>query len=186
MPRHENICGSGGIAPAFLTSVLDEGEWSASPQQGKSPLYPLDKRLGGLQSQSGPWGVQASLAPACNLTSGCPAPSSLPYRLSCPFSYCNITYQTYLWRFNINRPGCRLRIRHLSRPFWTQKFKNIIFFPLLFLYDVDLGSPVDPNFRSSPKRTVSSNIVTYTKSILCRSNDIEGYDEFYLALIGLL
>jgi hypothetical protein len=29
-PRHENICGIGGIAPSFLTSALDGDEWSAS------------------------------------------------------------------------------------------------------------------------------------------------------------
>jgi hypothetical protein len=27
---HEDICGTGGIAPPFLTSALDGGEWSAS------------------------------------------------------------------------------------------------------------------------------------------------------------
>jgi hypothetical protein len=29
-PRHEDVCGSEGIAPSFLTSALDGGEWSAS------------------------------------------------------------------------------------------------------------------------------------------------------------
>jgi len=43
---------------AFLTSALDGGEWSASrpsgfTPQGSSPCYPVDRRLGGLQSQSG-------------------------------------------------------------------------------------------------------------------------------------
>jgi len=57
-PRHEGEVGSGGIAPRILTSALDGGEWSASlPSrfypQGKSPWYPLDRRLGGLQSRSG-------------------------------------------------------------------------------------------------------------------------------------
>jgi hypothetical protein len=28
--RHEDVWGSGGIAPSFLTSALDGGEWSAS------------------------------------------------------------------------------------------------------------------------------------------------------------
>jgi hypothetical protein len=28
--RHENIGGSGGIAPSFLASALQRGEWSAS------------------------------------------------------------------------------------------------------------------------------------------------------------
>jgi hypothetical protein len=41
-----------------LTSALDGGEWSTSHfrllyPQGKSSQYPLDRRLGGPQSQSG-------------------------------------------------------------------------------------------------------------------------------------
>jgi hypothetical protein len=40
-----------------LTSALDGGEWSASRSgrftQGKSPRYPLDRRLGGPHSRSG-------------------------------------------------------------------------------------------------------------------------------------
>jgi hypothetical protein len=44
---HENIWGNGGIAPLFLTSALDEGEWSASLLGRFTPRYPLDKRLGG-------------------------------------------------------------------------------------------------------------------------------------------
>jgi hypothetical protein len=41
----------------ILTSALDEGEWSASHPRplylGNHPWYPLDRRLGGPQSQSG-------------------------------------------------------------------------------------------------------------------------------------
>jgi hypothetical protein len=33
----------------FFTSALDGGEWSASRPRGKSPRYPSDRRLGGLQ-----------------------------------------------------------------------------------------------------------------------------------------
>jgi hypothetical protein len=44
-------CGSGGIAPPFLTSALGGGEWSASrpgpAPRGKSPRYPFDRRLVG-------------------------------------------------------------------------------------------------------------------------------------------
>jgi hypothetical protein len=29
-PRHENVWGSGGTAPSFLTSALDGGAWSAN------------------------------------------------------------------------------------------------------------------------------------------------------------
>jgi hypothetical protein len=48
---------SGGIAPRILALALYGGEWSASrpgcftPRE--SPWYPLDRRLGGLQSRSG-------------------------------------------------------------------------------------------------------------------------------------
>jgi hypothetical protein len=56
---------------AFLTSALDGGEWSASrpgrfTPQGKSPRYPLDRRLGGPQILSVlinelPWGLASKL-----------------------------------------------------------------------------------------------------------------------------
>jgi len=57
-PRHEDVLGSGGALHAFLTSALDGGERSASrpgrftPRE-RAPLYPLDRKLGGLQSSSG-------------------------------------------------------------------------------------------------------------------------------------
>jgi hypothetical protein len=37
---HEGVWGSGGISPAFLTSPLDGGEWSAS-LPGKEPTVPI-------------------------------------------------------------------------------------------------------------------------------------------------
>jgi hypothetical protein len=62
---------SGGIAPIFLTSALDAGEWSATRRcsftpQGRSPQYPLDRRLGGPRSRSGRRGEEKNLAPAGN------------------------------------------------------------------------------------------------------------------------
>jgi hypothetical protein len=33
-PRHEDVWGTGSIAPQFLISVLDGGEWSASRPGG--------------------------------------------------------------------------------------------------------------------------------------------------------
>jgi hypothetical protein len=44
------------MAPPFLTSARNGGEWSASRAallRGKSPLYPLDRRLDGPQNLSG-------------------------------------------------------------------------------------------------------------------------------------
>jgi hypothetical protein len=48
---------------AFLTSALDGGVWKASHPShftpgGKSPWYPLDRRLGGLQNWSGHGGKE--------------------------------------------------------------------------------------------------------------------------------
>jgi hypothetical protein len=47
----------------FLTSALDGGRWSAScsgrfTYRGKSPRYPLDRRLGGPQNRSGHGGEE--------------------------------------------------------------------------------------------------------------------------------
>jgi hypothetical protein len=47
--------GSGGIAPSFISLVLDGGDWSASCPihfipWGKNLQYPLDRRLGRSQS----------------------------------------------------------------------------------------------------------------------------------------
>jgi hypothetical protein len=46
---HEDVWGSGGTAPPFLTSAVDGGERSASCPGCR---YTLDRRLGGLQSPS--------------------------------------------------------------------------------------------------------------------------------------
>jgi len=53
---------------AFLTLVLDGGDWSASRlrplyPQGKSPWYPLDRRLGGTRSRSGRGGEETNSQP---------------------------------------------------------------------------------------------------------------------------
>jgi hypothetical protein len=72
----------------FLTSALVGGEWSASrPCRGKSPWYPLGRRLGGPQSRPGRYGEKKSLVPTGTRTQihrSC-RPMSL-YRLSCPCS----------------------------------------------------------------------------------------------------
>jgi hypothetical protein len=71
--RHEDVWGSGDIAPSFLTSAPDGGEWSASclcrftpppPGGGESPRYPFYRRLGGPQRRSGRCGEEKNLAPA--------------------------------------------------------------------------------------------------------------------------
>jgi hypothetical protein len=76
--------GSGGIAPPFLESALDGGEWSASRPYRFTPFetapqYPLYRRLFGPQSRSGRYGEDKNLSslpgleprllglPACSL-----------------------------------------------------------------------------------------------------------------------
>jgi hypothetical protein len=67
---HEYIWKSGGIAPTFLTSVLDVGGWLTSGPavltQRKSP--PVHRRLGGPQCLSALYGQEKNFAPAWNQT----------------------------------------------------------------------------------------------------------------------
>jgi hypothetical protein len=61
--HHEDIWGSEGIAPAFLTSVLVGGEWAASLYpRGRIRRDPLARRLGEPQILSGRCGVEKNLA----------------------------------------------------------------------------------------------------------------------------
>jgi hypothetical protein len=60
-------CGSGRIAPVFLTVAVDGGDWSATrlcrfTPRGKSPQSPLDRSLGEPQSRSGRCGEEKDLA----------------------------------------------------------------------------------------------------------------------------
>jgi hypothetical protein len=62
-PPHEDVRRSGGLAPLFVTSALDGGEWSTLrlgrfTPGGQSPRYPFVRRLDGPQSQSGCCGVE--------------------------------------------------------------------------------------------------------------------------------
>jgi hypothetical protein len=55
--HHDDVWGSEGQLQAFLTLVLDGDDWLAlHPSHftagGKIPWYPLERRLGGPQSQS--------------------------------------------------------------------------------------------------------------------------------------
>jgi hypothetical protein len=64
--------GGGCIAPPFLTSALDEGEWSASRPCRFTPLerlpVSLGRRLDGPQNWSGRYGEAKNLAPGGNRT----------------------------------------------------------------------------------------------------------------------
>jgi hypothetical protein len=67
--RHEDVLREWRYSSTHsLTSVLDGGEWSASRPgplypQGKSPWYPLDRRLGGIQNRSGHGGEEKNSQP---------------------------------------------------------------------------------------------------------------------------
>jgi hypothetical protein len=62
--------GSGVKAASFLTSAFDGGEWSVSSRApftpGKNPRHPVDKRLGGSQSQSWRRSEEKILYPVAN------------------------------------------------------------------------------------------------------------------------
>jgi hypothetical protein len=100
--------GSGGTAP-FIHSFFDlgtRGRWvvSFTPRplysQGKSPFYPLDRRLGGPQSRSGRGGEEKNSQPLPGLERpdnpdrsptlhhwATPAPHFLPRRSKCSPQY---------------------------------------------------------------------------------------------------
>jgi hypothetical protein len=67
-PRHEGLLGIGGVAPRIL-NLGTTWRWliSFTPRplypQGKSPWYPLDRRLGGPQSRSGRGGEEKNSQP---------------------------------------------------------------------------------------------------------------------------
>jgi hypothetical protein len=92
-PHRENILGSGGIAPPFLISAQDGGEWSPSrprhfTPRGRNPRYPLYRKVGGPQSRSGRCGVQKISCSCSESNPGRSARSLSLYQLGYPGSYC--------------------------------------------------------------------------------------------------
>jgi hypothetical protein len=71
-PRYEGVLGSEGIAPLILW-LGTRWRWMVSftPRslypQGKSPWYPVDRRLGGPQSRSGRGGEEKNSQPQLGL-----------------------------------------------------------------------------------------------------------------------
>jgi hypothetical protein len=60
---HEDVWGSGDVAPSFLTSALDGCEWPVSRLRRFTPLrYPLDKKLFGSQNRSERYGEKKTLS----------------------------------------------------------------------------------------------------------------------------
>jgi hypothetical protein len=67
-PHHEDVLGSGGIAPLILwprhyMEVGDQFHAPAALPPGKEPLVPIDRRLGGPQSRSGRCGEEKNSEP---------------------------------------------------------------------------------------------------------------------------
>jgi hypothetical protein len=67
-PHLEDVWGSGGIVPPFLTSALDGGEWPALlpcrfTLRGKTPRFLVGRMLDEPQGQSGRYGEEKSLFP---------------------------------------------------------------------------------------------------------------------------
>jgi hypothetical protein len=94
--RHGDVWDSGGIAPPFLTSVLDGGEWSVSrPSRftlGEKASYSLEKMLGWPQSRPGCCGVQKNVAPSGNR-----APDFQPIAIPTELSRLPPLYLLYLF-----------------------------------------------------------------------------------------
>jgi hypothetical protein len=88
VPSHEDVWGYRVIAPPFLTSAPDGGEWSASSSDRftprKSIRYPLYRRLIGLQSRSGCCGEANNLLPLTGIESrpSIPYPTAILTKLS--------------------------------------------------------------------------------------------------------
>jgi hypothetical protein len=86
---HEDVWGSGCIAPPFLNSSLDRDEWSASSPKPRQ-LYPRGKRpdthwIGGCVGPRAGLGAMElrTISCLCQVTNPCSSASSLPlYRLS--------------------------------------------------------------------------------------------------------
>jgi hypothetical protein len=77
---------SEGIAPYTFFDLGASWSWAVSfttrppYSEGKSPLYPLDRRLGGAQSQSGRCGEEKNSQPLPGLDSPIiqPVPNTVP------------------------------------------------------------------------------------------------------------
>jgi hypothetical protein len=80
MVRHEDVWGSGGINPFFLTSALNGGEWSASlsARFNAGKTAPHIHWIGGwVGLKAGLDALEISLAPAGNRT-----PAIIPTEIS--------------------------------------------------------------------------------------------------------
>jgi hypothetical protein len=119
--RHEDVWGSGCIDPRFLDFVTS-WRWvvSVTPLPlypgRKSPWYPLDKRLGGLQSRSGRRGEEKILDPTGTRT---PDPS-IAQPVASRYTYCAIptSRNAYLvrniWRVSFFSINCVITIKCVS------------------------------------------------------------------------
>jgi hypothetical protein len=75
---YEDVCGSGGTAPLFLTKALDGGESLVSSPYRFTVGGDMSRRLGGAQSRSGRRGEENVFLPLPEIRSrffGCPTRS---------------------------------------------------------------------------------------------------------------
>jgi hypothetical protein len=90
--------GSGGISPRiFYLGTRWTGVVIFMPRplypQGKSPWYPLDRRLGGLQSRSGRGGEEKNF----QTLPGLETPIIQPVAIAAPYILEGINYPEQLW-----------------------------------------------------------------------------------------
>jgi hypothetical protein len=141
------VCRSGGTAPPFLILALDGDEWSASrPRRftpGERAPVPLDRRLGGRQSQSGRCGVQEISCPCHESNPGLPARSpslsQLTEMMYSPFlpqrifvcRHAQAHRRISKWRCEIFIQNCALQMLQLMKHrtpdrVWKLRYVNVL------------------------------------------------------------
>jgi len=102
-------------------SIRDGGDWldpvPAALLQGKSPLVPLDRALGGPWSQCGPFGKKENILPLSGMKL---------WSLGCPV-YSPVTIGIVFTLFSWNRGPCRNPQGFYKCPSYIMKWVNGIF-----------------------------------------------------------
>jgi hypothetical protein len=113
--------GRGYIAPLFLTSAADGGEWSAScpgrlSSWGKNPRYPLHMRPSGPQSRPGHCGAQKNLFPLPGIEH---RPFIRRSSLYCDFLWSAAIYIIYYFTKFLVRTMCLIAIPRSRIIYWN-------------------------------------------------------------------
>jgi hypothetical protein len=88
VPRHDDIWGSGGITPPFLTSALEGGEWSAS----RPCQFTLGERAPGTHWEGDWMGPRTGLDAVEKRKTFCPCRGSNPGRPANSLSLYRLVY----------------------------------------------------------------------------------------------